>query len=61
MMGLKMQMKWLWLRRDAENVQDWTDNEDEVNEVGKKSEETTTWTIVPRKLINICMVKTHFI
>ena len=58
-------MQWLWLRRDAENVQDWTDKEDEVNEVGKKYEETTTWTIdgienifVPRKLINICMVKT---
>ena len=68
MMGLKMQMKWLWLRRDAENVQDWTDKEDEVNEVGKKYEETTTWTIdgsesicVPRKLINICMVKLYFI
>ena len=35
-------MQWLWLRRDAENVQDWTDKEDEVIEVGKKYEETTT-------------------
>ena len=60
---LKMPMK--WLRKDAENVQDWSDKKDEVNEVRKKFDESATWTIdgsennfVPVKLINICIVKT---